>query len=251
MAITQLAVISDIHGNRWALEAVLQDVRRRGVEHMVNLGDSFYGPLDPVGTAELLLPLGLPTVRGNEDRIVIEPANDTADSSTLRFVRDVLRPEHIRWLHGLAPTAVAYEDFFLCHGSPDRDDEYLLQEVSAEGVRARPHEELNSRLAAIRHPVVLCGHDHTPRTVNLPDGRLIVNPGSVGLPAYTDDLPFAHALEAGTPHARYSIVFGDKGRWRVENVAVPYDWQAAADAAQAHGRPDWAEWLRTGRAGVT
>ena len=51
---TSLAVIADIHGNRWALEAVLQDIDRRGIQQIVNLGDHLTGPLDPAGTAEFL-----------------------------------------------------------------------------------------------------------------------------------------------------------------------------------------------------
>ena len=50
-----LAVIADIHGNRWALEAVLQDIERRGIQQIVNLGDNLTGPLDPAGTADLLI----------------------------------------------------------------------------------------------------------------------------------------------------------------------------------------------------
>ena len=68
-----IAVLSDIHGNRWALEAVLADIQHRGVDELMNIGDSLYGPLDPAGTAEILLPLNIPTVRGNEDRIILHP----------------------------------------------------------------------------------------------------------------------------------------------------------------------------------
>jgi hypothetical protein len=50
VAAESLAVLADIHGNRWALEAVLADIRGRGIRAMVNLGDSLYGPLDPAGT---------------------------------------------------------------------------------------------------------------------------------------------------------------------------------------------------------
>ena len=97
-------------------------------------------------------------------------------------------------------------------------------------------------------PVLLCGHDHVPHTVYLADGKLIVNPGSVGLPAFTDDLPFPHAMETGTAQARYSVVFGNRPDRQVEEVAVSYDWPAAARMAEENGRPDWARWLRTGRA---
>ncbi len=244
----QVAVFSDIHGNRWALEAVLKDIKRRGIRDIVNLGDCLYGPLDPAGTAEIVVPLNLPTVRGNEDRIITEPASEFEDSPTLCYVRESLKPEHLQWFKRLEMTTIVYGDFFLCHGSQGRDQEYLLEEVLEHGVFLRKSKELMAKLSSYEQQIFLCGHDHLPRTVYLPDGRLIVNPGSVGLPAYTDDLPFPHAMETCTPHARYSIVYRKKNGWLVENIAVPYDWESAAAVAAKNGRPDWAKWLRTGRA---
>jgi hypothetical protein len=55
-------------------------------------------------------------------------------------------------------------------------------------------------------------------------------------------------MQTYSPHARYSVVTGMADGWRVENMAVSYDWESAAVAAERNGRPDWARWLRTGRA---
>jgi hypothetical protein len=87
--------------------------------------------------------------------------------------------------------------------------------------------------------------------VRLADGRLVVNPGSVGLPAYTAETPHPHAMEAGTPHARWALLERPRsGAWRVELRATPYDVAAAATVAREHDRPDWAGWIETGRAAV-
>jgi hypothetical protein len=83
--------------------------------------------------------------------------------------------------------------------------------------------------------------------VRLDDGRLIVNPGSVGLPAYEDDHPHAHVVEVGSPHARYAVIAQVRGRWSAEFILVDYDWEAAASAAEVLGRSDWGRALRTGR----
>lgn len=56
-----LAILADVHANRWALDAVLDDIDRRGVDRLVNLGDSLYGPLDPAGTADRLIARGVPS----------------------------------------------------------------------------------------------------------------------------------------------------------------------------------------------
>lgn len=218
----QVAVLSDIHGNRWALEAVLEDIERRGISNIVNLGDSLYGPLDPGGTARILIELDIPTVRGNEDRILLEAPDESKDSRILDYVRSRLTSEHERWLESLNQTAVAFDCLFMVHGTPKRDDEYLLVEVTERGVFPRKKEELAAMLASIEQPVILCGHDHVPRTVQLPDGKLVVDPGSVGVAAYTDDQPFPHVMDAGSPHARYAVVGKTGSGWRIEHVALPY-----------------------------
>ncbi|MCP4664035.1 MAG: metallophosphoesterase family protein [bacterium] len=245
----QLAVISDIHGNRWALEAVLDDIRRRQIQDVVNLGDTVYGPLDPQGTAEILLELDVPTVRGNQDRILLEPADPAEIVPTFAYVSESLGEAHLQWLGSLETTGVV-EEMFLCHASPDCDAEYLLWQLDQGGASLRRASDVATSLGSIHNPVVLCGHDHVPRTMLLPNGALVVNPGSVGLPAYVDDEPFPHVMETGTPHARYAVVSEVSGGWRVEDVAVPYDWQTAAAVALKNGRPDWVEWLRTGQASV-
>jgi putative phosphoesterase len=245
-----VAFLSDIHGNRWALEAVLADIKRRGIQEIFNLGDSLYGPLDPVGTAKVLMELDLPTVRGNEDRIIFETSGQSAESPTLRYVRNCLGAEVIGWLRTLEMTMNVRDTFFLCHGSPFHDSEYLLVEVKREGVFLRNGDELLAKTSNLKQSVLCCGHDHVPRTVLLPDRKLIVNPGSVGLPAYTDDLPYPHRMETGTPHARYAIISSTKSGWLVEDAAVPYEWEAASAVARENGRPDWSRWLVSGRAGV-
>jgi predicted phosphodiesterase len=68
----RIAIVADIHGNVLALEAVLADLENRKVDRFVNLGDSVSGPLWPRETAELLIPLNWPTVRGNHDRWVTD-----------------------------------------------------------------------------------------------------------------------------------------------------------------------------------
>jgi len=244
----RVAVLSDIHGNRWALEAVLEDILRRDIRDLVNLGDVFYGPLDPSGTAQLLKNDSIPTVCGNQDRILLDPPDEDECNPTLKYVLQSIQSDTINWLRGLEKTTVAYEFCFLCHGTPDRDDVYLLREIDEVSVSLRKPSDLMTLVSTVEQSVILCGHDHVPSSVSLPDGRLIINPGSVGLPAYCDDLHFPHVMETGTPHARYSIVSKRKTGWQVEDIAVSYDWEGAASAAVKRDRPDWAEWLRTGRA---
>jgi diadenosine tetraphosphatase ApaH/serine/threonine PP2A family protein phosphatase len=94
---------------------------------------------------------------------------------------------------------------------------------------------------------VLLGHSHRPDLVRLPGGVTILNPGSVGCPAYHDPTGRAHVSESGAPHARYAVVEVADGELRRADLrAVAYDWEAAARRAEANGRPDWGHALRTG-----
>jgi len=250
----RFAVLSDIHGNRWALEAVWEDLQLRNVKHVLNLGDSLYGPLDPAGTADLLMGLEIRSIRGNEDRILIDPEIDekvaAASAMSLSFTRRSLGPLHFDWLQSLAATSIFENEVFCCHGSPRSDDEYLLHKVEEGGASPRGEAEILQLLEGIPQRLVLCGHDHLPGTAALADGRRVVNPGSVGLPAYLDDTPFPHAMAAGTPLTRYALVRVADGCWETEFISLAYDWVQAAQVAVRNGRPDWAQWIRTGRAAV-
>ncbi len=242
------AVISDIHGNRWALEIILEDIYRRNIKQIFNLGDCLYGPLDPAGTADILIDLNIPAVRGNEDRILSEPAGDEINSSpSLSFVLKCLNGKHLDWLKSFETIKSFDDEILMFHGSPEDDTKYFLHDVMESGAAILTDAALRKNIRNLPQKIILCGHDHIPNTFYL-DEKLVVNPGSVGLQAYTDDLPFPHYMESGTPHARYAVVRRDDPGWSVENIKVSYDWNTASDIAKRNGRPDWAYWLMTGRA---
>jgi hypothetical protein len=92
----------------------------------------------------------------------------------------------------------------------------------------------------------LCGHSHQARVVRTPEDVLSINPGSVGCPGYIDPTPPAHVSEAGSPHARYGLLTATALGWRVELLAIAYDWEAAVRRAAQNGREDWARALATG-----
>src|SRR5260370_22496211 len=230
----RFAAIADIHGNIWALDAVLADIRSRGVDLIVNLGDHLYGPLDPIGTADRLIALDLPSISGNQDRELIA---STPAHGTLQANRRALREEHRTWL-GKLPSALLWpeQDVLLCHGTPFADNIYLLEQAHAAGVSLATPEKILSLLGGVSHSLILCGHSHMPRNVTLQQRPTIVNPGSVGLQAYTDDLPLPHAMQAGSPHARYAILTRHKTGWRVERLSLIYDRNRPAAARSRFAR---------------
>jgi predicted phosphodiesterase len=242
----KIAVISDVHGNIAALDAVLADAAARGADQVVNLGDIVSGGLFPEATADRLMALGLPTIRGNHERQLLELAPERMGPSD-RHAAACLRPDQLRWIAALPETLWIGADVLLVHGAPDSDLTYFLETVTEQGLRPATPVEIQHRAGDINAAVILCGHTHVARVIELDDGRLIINPGSVGLPAYEDDLPYPHVVESGSPHARYAILSGEKGNWSAELHAVEYDWEQAARDAEANGRMDWAWALRTGR----
>ncbi|HEX9441374.1 MAG TPA: metallophosphoesterase family protein [Roseiflexaceae bacterium] len=242
-----IAVIADIHGNTWALDAVLKDIQRRKIENVVNLGDSIYGSLDPAGTLDRLMRSSIISISGNQDRIVFERDEQILASQDHRFVTSQMSEAQLRWLGSLPPTHTI-DDVLFCHGTPWSDETYLLETVTEHGVFLSDTATILAHLRAVEHAVVLCGHSHVPRIVWLSDGRLIVNPGSVGIPAYTHDLPFPHVMEAGSPHARYAVLSRQPEGCAVEQIAVPYAWDEAAAVARRNGREDRARWIESGRA---
>lgn len=233
----RLAVISDVHGNLHALDAVLEDIARQGVDTTVALGDFVSGPSDPSGVADRFIELDMPSVRGNHDRFITDGRENDWHIDAL--VRGLLDERHKAWLAAVPATLVLEGDVLLCHGTPVDDNASFLDtviEVAAGRVPTlQSREHIEAAAAGFDFEVILCGHTHVPRSLRLGDGRLVVNPGSVGLP-----------FDIGSPDARYAIVERRRSGWNTQLHAVAYDHGAAAKQALERGYPNWAEALSGG-----
>jgi predicted phosphodiesterase len=241
----RLAIVTDIHGNLAALEAVAADIRRRGVDQIVNLGDSLSGPLLPLETAQFLMTEGWPTLAGNHERQLLTQSAHSRGASD-QYAHSQLTAEAFSWLKSLAPSARLTPEIFVCHGTPSSDTEYFLETIEGGAVRLATSEEVEARLGTELAPLVACGHTHVPRAIRTQRGQLVVNPGSVGLPAYDDIHPVPHAIETGSPDARYALVEKIQGRWAASLLSVPYDNKSMAQLAHLRGRPEWEHALLTG-----
>ena len=240
----KFAAIADIHGNYAALEAVLADIAALGIGEVVNLGDHLSGPLEPQRTADLLIARGFPSIRGDQDRILVElgPAG-----TSRRLDHKRLQQRHLDWLADLPPTLIYRDDVFLCHGTPEDDAAFWLDRVTADGkIEASPIREIEAEANGVGVSLILCGHTHIPRAVRLGDGRLVVNPGSVGCPGYDSPKPVYHRGQTGTPDASYAILERTPRGWSVTFRYVPYDHMSMARLARANGLPVWADALATG-----
>jgi len=242
----RFAAIADVHGNYLALEAVIADIRAQGIDEIVNLGDMASGPLDAGRTMDMLMALDAVHVLGNHDRYLIDRPPEKLGSWD-RPAHAQLDAAHLDWLRTVPPTLVYRDRVFLCHATPAHDEIYWLETVLPDGtVRMSAREAIEAAAAGITQRLILCGHTHIARAVRLADGRMIVNPGSVGSPGYRDVHPFPHVMEAGSPDARYAILESSGSEWRTIFRHVPYDHEAMAALARRNGQPALASALATG-----
>lgn len=234
----RIAVLSDIHGNVPALDAVLEDLVRHQPDVIAVLGDHVSGPVDPAGAAERIMALDAVAIGGNHDRWTVDPSIRGAGQVD-RFARAQLSAVQLDWLGALPGTARIGDAAFLCHGAPGDDETPWLDNFYTGRKTELPSEaEVAREAVGIVEPVILCGHTHIARTLRLSDGRLIVNPGSVGM-----------QLVRGSPDAHYALVEARRGGWQSALIAVPYDTEAAARLAEENGFPGWGESIRFGWAG--
>jgi len=237
------AIISDIHGNSRALTAVLKDIKARGIKPIINLGDHFFGALEPEAVAELLRKNPMTCISGNTDREILENTNKEG----MKRVKADLSAQSIAWLKTLPNTTIVDDLIFACHGTHESDNEYLLEKVTEHGVFVYNDEELVEKTKHIKQRIILCGHSHVNRVVYLSNGKIILNPGSVGLPAYLGNGKYRFAMESMTPHAKYAIITAGGDHISIDQVNCDYDWNAAAEAARKNGNESAAKFLLYGR----
>lgn len=208
----RVALISDIHGNAVALEAVLADIGRRGADEIVCLGDVAAGGPQPREALGRLRALGCPVVRGNADDWLLGemPADKDEEGSRLRAIvewaREQLSDADLAYLESFAPTielGLGRSRRLLCfHGSPHASSDRLLATT--------PEDELARLFAGAAADVLAGGHTHVQLARRF-GVSLLVNPGSVGLPlaANLDARP-PSALEPRLPRlADYALIEAD------------------------------------------
>jgi putative phosphoesterase len=216
----RVAVVSDVHGNLPALEAVLAEIEREGVDLVVSGGDVGMGPM-PAECVDALLALDrVLWVRGNADREAVPERYE----ELARWVAERLGPERRQLLAGAPLTAAVDVDGLgpvLCfHGTP-RSDEEILTKLS-------PEHRIAEALDSVEQRVVVHGHTHVQYDREVA-GRRVVNVGSVGIPY------------EGRRGAFWALLGPD-----VELRRTEYDVEAAVAAVRATGYPaidEFAGWL--------
>lgn len=238
----RVAVFGDIHGNLLALEAALHAIRHDAPDTLVCLGDVAMGGPHPRECVQAVAALGCPVVRGNADRLTLEPPSPFWNRG-FPGERELHAADH--WSHVQLTDAerdvirtyqsvVSLPHLLCVHGSPERDDEAL--ESATPGTRL---EELRASYGS--QSMWVAGHTHQPTLRSLTGWRL-ANPGSVGLPFEARGEGFVNLARA-----EYALLDHTRGGWQVNFRRVPYDVESLRRDIRACGMPhaDWlaAEWV--------
>lgn len=247
--VEKFAILSDIHSNVFALEAVVKDARAKGVTDFINLGDILYGPIAPRKTYDYVRSLNAITISGNQDRQIYEANEAEIESNpTMQFILSDLGSQPLDWMKQLPFDLQITDDIYACHGTPSNDLVYLLEDISTGEPVVRPDSAIIDLLHGISSPIIVCGHTHMPRCVELSNGQIVINPGSVGLQAYTDVEPNVHSMQNYSSKASYVILHKTtQEQWNIAFHKITYDVKSAVSAAKKQGREDWVHFLTTGR----
>lgn len=208
----RVGLVSDIHGNRIALDAVLDDMPP--VDHLLCAGDVVgYNPW-PTACIETVRKREIPTVMGNHDRAV---AKNTAfrfnamAKAGVEHARNELTEGQLEWLAGLPEERTELDGSVkIVHGHPEDPDHYTYT------------DEFSSDLLGEEELLVL-GHTHVQAHAIYEEG-IVCNPGSVGQP------------RDGDPRGAYAIV--DLDRREIEEHRVEYDIEKVIDVVETAGLPE-------------
>ena len=235
----RIAIISDMHGNCVALDAVLADLHGTSVDQVVCLGDAIQGGPQPAQVVQRLRELGCPVVMGNADAWLLTgedsgrepiPPERLAKMNVIReWSLAQLGPDDRAFVAAFRPTVtLALGDghsLLAFHGSPGSFDDVILPST--------PEEEFQRLLGSFSTNILTGGHTHMQQIRRIGQ-NFFFNPGSVGF-AYSHNQSSSgfHA----DPWAEYAVLSADAGQVRLEFRRLPFDVAGLIRVYRRSGRP--------------
>ena len=204
----RLAVISDIHSNFPALEAVYADLKTQAVDHVFVAGDAINGCVFPTEVLDLIYTEHWQMVRGNHEQYVIDLAAKPEKFplplwTSVHWTQAHLRPHDVDYIDSLS-VSIEIEDIVIMHGA--------LQSLTGGFLPTDSDEVLLARYGDVDHNVIVNAHTHLPIVCSWRD-KLLINAGSVGIPL------------DGNPHPVYVVLTRQLNQWIIQHRRVPYDYQ--------------------------
>lgn len=218
----KIAVISDIHGNLTALEAVFEDIKAQGCEKIFALGDyAMAGPI-PYETINWFMNNNdITMIQGNTDLMIADYSDELYETLKAKapIMAEALKDDskllHVVQKDFLKKLPIHLEvdiegvKILLVHGSPRKNNEDILPDT--------PMSEVEKMLEYVDASVVLCGHTHIPCGFQLPNKKTVVNVGSVGRPFTAE------------PKSCYLKLTVENGECLFEHRFVEYNKEVASD----------------------
>ncbi len=239
----RIAIFSDLHGNPFACQAILNAIEMEGpFDQVVVAGDLCLGGSDPAGCIERLIAAGVTGVYGNTDRYILDPDRLPLDDLHLKMWDRVLpvaqwslaklSPQQLDWLRRLpfelrfSPTPKASNDLLVVHANPKDVDLMIYpspaDQIALWGDVRQPDDDpaLLAALKGVQAAVIAYGHFHYPYRRQVA-GLTLVDVAACSLPGIDHD-----------PRARYSIFSWTGDQWDFERRYVPYDHNQEITALQ-------------------
>jgi putative phosphoesterase len=246
----RIGIISDVHGNLLALDAVLQELEHQGVDRIVCLGDTAALGPQPRDVLARLRDLECDVILGNTDAWLLDPKPHAIRDDYSRRVAEVeqwcadqLLPkdlEFVRSFRSMILVSLGAGSEMLCyHGSPRSDSDRVLA--------VTPADELVRMLDGVSAPIMAGGHTHEQMLRPYRE-TLLVNPGSVGLP-YRQPVPPAQAYRP--PWAEYAVVDWQESRRLVEFGRVRFQISRLSEIAKESGMPHVEWWIGAWEGGAS
>jgi predicted phosphodiesterase len=209
----RVAIVSDLHGNTFALEAILEDIAKQGVDQMIVAGDSVNGHPNSKQCWDMVVALGCPVLQGNHEQYMYrlntakaEPEWTEERFQTIRYFHTQFSSGDLEKMRSLSFT-YSLPDLLICHAIP-RDAFQSLYTHSSD-------LELEQAFTGTSETIIVRGHNHNWFTTHW-NGRTLYSINAAGLPL------------TGNTNAPYAILSLNK-TWMLEQRHVPYDHQAAVN----------------------
>lgn len=220
------AIVSDIHANWQALEAVIEDIKKQGCERVLCLGDlAMAGPQPRMVIEFVRGQENWTVIQGNTDKLIGDFSPETVDKLKSVFpvmanalLDDVLileqdKKEYLKNLPVQMNLEIEGVKILMVHGSPRRNNEDILPDM--------PLEQIEEMLQGVDADLVFCGHTHVPCGYQTNKKQTVVNVGSVGRPMTSN------------PQACYVAANFENGGFSIEHRFVDYDRETAASIMTA------------------
>lgn len=211
----KIAILSDIHGNLFALNSVLEDIKKNNADEIFCLGDLAMAGPEPNKTIDFVKKQNWTIIQGNTDKMISEYSesvyniikeNAPVMANALKNDVEIISKDNIDFLKHL-PEELSFEregvKILLVHGSPRRNNENIFPNLS--------NKQIDEIVSNVKENIVFCGHTHIPCGYQTDNGITVINDGSVGRP-FTEN-----------PEACYVLADFNNGSIFIEHRFVNYD----------------------------